>query len=308
MMIRTMTDNAITIDQVSKIYANNYLALKSVSLTIPKGEFFGLLGPNGAGKTTLIGILTTLVKKSAGKISIFDKDQDKDPEGAKAHIGVVPQEMNFNLFEGVEQVLIQQAGFYGISKKTAENQAKNKLQQLGLYHMRHRTIMELSGGMKRRLMIARALVHDPDILILDEPTAGVDLEIRHTLWELMANINEQGVTVILTTHYLEEAENLCRQIAIINNGEIVENTSTQKLLDQQYQENYILTFASPVGSLHLPDFDNNKLDDWNFEITLEGNQTMSELFKRLNSLGVTVKRISRRKSRLEELFISLTGS
>jgi ABC-2 type transport system ATP-binding protein len=303
-----MTNNAITIDQVSKIYANNYLALKSVSLTIPKGEFFGLLGPNGAGKTTLIGILTTLVKKSSGTVTIFDKDQDKDPEGAKAHIGFVPQEMNFNVFEGVKQVLVQQAGFYGVGKKAAEKQARNKLQQLGLYHMRNRAIMELSGGMKRRLMIARALVHDPDILILDEPTAGVDLEIRHTLWELITNINKQGVTVILTTHYLEEAENLCRQIAIINNGEIVENTSTQKLLDQQYQESYILTFTSPVSCLSLPDFNHHKLDNGNFEVTIDSNQTMSQLFEQLNSLGIAVKRISRRKSRLEELFISLTGS
>jgi len=302
-----MNAQAVAINNLTKMY-NSHTALKGINLSIDAGDFFGLLGPNGAGKTTLIGILATLVNKTSGQVKIFDTDLERNPEKAKSYMGLVPQEQNFNVFENVKQTLVNQAGFYGIPRRKAKQQAEEKLQQLGLTHKKNNRILELSGGMKRRLMIARALVHNPDILILDEPTAGVDLEIRHSLWQLMQQINSQGVTIILTTHYLEEVEYLCRRIAIIDRGEIIENTSTETLLNKQQRECYIITLEKPQEDLNLAQFRHWKIDNYNFEVEINGDQTMSELFQELQTQQISVKRVGRRKTRLEELFLQLTGA
>lgn len=302
-----MVESAVTIRDLTKIYKNNFLALKGVSLDVKRGDFFGLLGPNGAGKTTLIGILTTLVTKTAGTVKIFDKDIETDPEGAKSMMGLVPQEVNFNVFERVDQILIQQAGFYGVPRHRAKRRAEQTLEQLGLIEKRRNRVLELSGGMKRRLMIARALVHEPMLLILDEPTAGVDLEIRHSLWQLMEEVNASGVTIILTTHYLEEAESLCRQIAIIDKGEIIENTDINELLNKQQSECYIVTFDQPVDALQLNDFRCWRLNNYDYEIEVRQHQNLTELFQCFNQKNLRIKRINRRKTRLEELFLQLTA-
>lgn len=232
--------HALSIRNLTKIYPPGIVALKDMTLNVDIGDFFGLLGPNGAGKTTTIGILCSLVNKTAGEITIFDYDMDVDLESAKATIGVVPQEMNFNPFEKVSQIVINQAGYYGIPRKIAEERAEFYLKKLAIWDKHHLPAIKLSGGMKRRLMIARALVNDPRLLILDEPTAGVDIELRHTLWQFLKELNEKGTTIILTTHYLEEAEHLCRNIAIIDHGEIIEKAATKELITRLNVQTLIL--------------------------------------------------------------------
>ncbi len=302
-----MKKKAIQISSLSKSYSDGFLALNDVSLEIESGDFFGLLGPNGAGKTTLIGILSSLVNKTSGSVSVLGLDLDKNSSEVKQKIGLVPQEFNFNIFEQCENILIQQAGYYGVARDDAVKRAQKRLQQLGLWEKRKTAVRHLSGGMKRRLMIARALMHNPDVIILDEPTAGVDLEIRHSLWDLMRQINEEGVTVILTTHYLEEAESMCKRIAIIDKGRIIENTDINSLLSKQNKDHYIFTFESAVSDLSLPGFKTKKLDESIYEIELNSGQNMTKIVEKLSAQGIHVKRVGRTRTRLEELFLELTS-
>lgn len=260
---------ALQIENLVKTYANGVTALKGISLNVGKGDFFALLGPNGAGKSTTIGILSSLVNKTSGKIQIFDADIDTDLAKAKSYIGIVPQEFNFNVFERVDQIVINQGGYYGMDRKIAAENALKYLQQLGLYEKRKESAGKLSGGMKRRLMIARALIHNPKILILDEPTAGVDIELRRSLWEFLQKLNASGITVILTTHYLEEAENLCRNIAIIDEGKIVENTSMKNLLQKLDHETFILDFTGQLDSHKtIPGIDIKQTDNSTLEASI----------------------------------------
>ena len=298
---------AIEISDLKKRYEGGFEALKGIDLKVKKGDFFALLGPNGAGKSTTIGILCSLVNKSSGKVSIFGTDIDKDFASAKKHLGVVPQEFNFNVFETVFNVVATQAGFYGISKSVADKRAEKYLKQLDLWDKKDVQSRMLSGGMKRRLMIARALVHEPEVLILDEPTAGVDIELRRSMWEFIKTLNEQGTTIILTTHYLEEAEQLCRNIAIINDGEIVENTSVKALLKTLNQETFIL------------DLDRNLPDDWSLpgfsvalskdactiEVEVVKGQSLNTIFRELDAISVNVVSMRNKSNRLEELFVKL---
>ncbi len=240
---------ALSIRQLTKTYANGLQALKGIDLEVAEGDFFALLGPNGAGKSTTIGIITSLVNKTSGQVAIFGHDLDRELTAAKSQLGLVPQEFNFNVFEPVVEIVVNQGGYYGIERKVAYARAEQYLKQLGLWEKRHSMARNLSGGMKRRLMIARALVHRPRLLILDEPTAGVDIEIRRSMWEFLKTINQQGTTIILTTHYLEEAENLCRNIAIIDEGRVIENTGMKQLLYQLQMETFVLDLARPLASL-----------------------------------------------------------
>ena len=240
---------ALEITGLRKTYKGGQVALKGIDLLVRQGDFFGLLGPNGAGKTTIIGIITSLVNKTGGSVSIFGHDLDTDPASAKACLGLVPQEFNFNMFDPVVEVVANQAGYYGIERKEAFERAEKYLKHLDLWDKRRVMARTLSGGMKRRLMIARALVHEPRLLILDEPTAGVDIEIRRSMWQFLRKINAAGTTIILTTHYLEEAESLCRNIAIINEGELIENTTTKQLLNTLHMETFVLDLESPLVQL-----------------------------------------------------------
>lgn len=298
---------AIEISDLKKRYEGGFEALKGIDLKVKKGDFFALLGPNGAGKSTTIGILCSLVNKTSGKVSIFGTDIDKDFASAKKHLGVVPQEFNFNVFETVFNVVATQAGFYGISKSVAAQRAEKYLKQLDLWDKKDAQSRMLSGGMKRRLMIARALVHEPDVLILDEPTAGVDIELRRSMWEFIKNLNEQGTTIILTTHYLEEAEQLCRNIAIINDGEIVENTSVKALLKTLNQETFILDLDSnlPEGWC-LPGFGVAlSKDASSIEVEVVKGQSINTIFKALDAISVNVVSMRNKSNRLEELFVKL---
>lgn len=296
--------NALEISRLNKTYKDGTVALKDVSLTIEKGDFFALLGPNGAGKSTTIGILTHLVTKTSGKVKIFGYDIDKDFSTAKTFIGVVPQEFNFNIFEKVIDIIVQQAGYYGIPRKKALVRAESVLKQLELWEKRNVPAMSLSGGMKRRLMIARALVHEPKLLILDEPTAGVDIEIRRSMWKFIEEINRQGVTVILTTHYLEEAESLCRNIAIINKGEVVENTSMKKLLNKLSSEIFVLDLKEPVTK----DIEKDAItmrDETTLEVIIDKKRSLNSVFAYLDKKGVKVLSMRNKSNRLEELFMNL---
>jgi ABC-2 type transport system ATP-binding protein len=298
---------AIEISDLKKRYEGGFEALKGIDLKVEKGDFFALLGPNGAGKSTTIGILCSLVNKTSGKVSIFGTDIDKDFASAKKHLGVVPQEFNFNVFETVFNVVATQAGFYGISKSVAAQRAEKYLKQLDLWDKKDVQSRMLSGGMKRRLMIARALVHEPDVLILDEPTAGVDIELRRSMWEFIKTLNEQGTTIILTTHYLEEAEQLCRNIAIINDGEIVENTSVKALLKTLNQETFILDLDSnlPEGWC-LPGFGVVLSKDAStIEVEVVKGQSINTIFKALDAISVNVVSMRNKSNRLEELFVKL---
>ncbi|AWY00834.1 ABC transporter [Marinomonas primoryensis] len=298
---------AIEISDLKKRYEGGFEALKGIDLKVEKGDFFALLGPNGAGKSTTIGILCSLVNKTSGKVSIFGTDIDKNFASAKKHLGVVPQEFNFNVFETVFNVVATQAGFYGISKSVAAQRAEKYLKQLDLWDKKDVQSRMLSGGMKRRLMIARALVHEPDVLILDEPTAGVDIELRRSMWEFIKTLNEQGTTIILTTHYLEEAEQLCRNIAIINDGEIVENTSVKALLKTLNQETFILDLDSnlPDGWL-LPGFGVVlSKDASSIEVEVVKGQSINTIFKALDAISVNVVSMRNKSNRLEELFVKL---
>jgi len=298
---------AIEISDLKKRYDGGFEALKGVSLKIEKGDFFALLGPNGAGKSTTIGILCSLVNKTSGKVSIFGADIDRDFAKAKKHLGVVPQEFNFNVFETVFNVVVTQAGFYGISKEVAEVRAEKYLKQLGLWDKKDAQSRMLSGGMKRRLMIARALIHEPDVLILDEPTAGVDIELRRSMWEFIKALNEQGTTIILTTHYLEEAEQLCRNIAIINNGEIVENTSVKALLKTLNQEAFILDLDQRVvANWTVAGYSVTPINDFAaIEVEVVKGQALNGIFNALSAESINVLSMRNKSNRLEELFVKL---
>lgn len=297
---------ALTISNLSKIYQNGLQALNNISLDVEQGDFFALLGPNGAGKSTTIGVITSLVTKTEGQVHVFDSDLDIDPEQAKSYIGLVPQEFNFNGFEQVKHILITQAGYYGMTVEQAEPRADELLHQLGLWQKRDNTARSLSGGMKRRLMIARALVHKPKLLILDEPTAGVDIELRRSMWTFLQKINSEGTTIILTTHYLEEAENLCRKIAIIDQGKIIENTDMKTLLNRLDKETFILDLKYPLPSeINLNDLHFELIDDTTLEVELDRSASLNDLFALLTTQGIEVCSMKNKANRLEELFLSL---
>lgn len=299
--------NALSVKGLTKTYRNGVKALKGIDLDVEEGDFFALLGPNGAGKTTLIGIVTSLVNKTAGTASVFGFDLDRDLERAKACIGVVPQEFNFNMFESPETIVVNQAGFYGVERGLARQRAEKYLKQLHLWEKRKSMSRALSGGMKRRLMIARALMHEPKLLILDEPTAGVDIEIRRSMWEFLREINGQGTTIILTTHYLEEAENLCRNIAIIDGGHIVERDRMSNLLRRLQTESFLLTLRDPVRA--PPDLAGHGLvklvDDHTLEVEISKEQSLNEIFARLSAAGIRVISMRNKVNRLEEMFMRL---
>ncbi|MBL4237930.1 ABC transporter ATP-binding protein [Vibrio fluvialis] len=296
---------ALEIDQLRKTYAGGFEALKGVSLTVNKGDFYALLGPNGAGKSTTIGIISSLVNKTSGTVKVFGHNIDTHLEQAKQHLGLVPQEFNFNPFETVEQIVMQQAGYYGVSRTLAKERAEKYLTQLDLWEKRKERARNLSGGMKRRLMIARALMHEPQLLILDEPTAGVDIELRRSMWEFLKQINSQGITIILTTHYLEEAEILCRHIGIINRGELIENTTMKGLLGKLHVETFILDIDNEEKLQPLTDVVSQRVVDGSLEIELEKTQGMNHVFTQLSEQGVNVMSMRNKANRLEELFVSI---
>lgn len=297
---------ALSTRALTKTYKNGVQALRGVDLDVEEGDFFALLGPNGAGKTTLIGIVTSLVNKTGGTASVFGHDIDRALEHAKACIGVVPQELNFNQFETPETIVVNQAGFYGIERAEAYRRAERYLKQLHLWEKRHSAARGLSGGMKRRLMIARALMHHPRLLILDEPTAGVDIEIRRTMWEFLREINAQGTTIILTTHYLEEAESLCRNIAIIDKGGIIERDRMSNLLRRLHNETFVLNTRVPQAAAPSIDgFTMRWVDEHTLEADLSKDQNLNELFARLSSLGIDVLSMRNKVNRLEEVFMRL---
>ena len=298
--------HALEIIGLEKIYANGFRALKGIDLTVAEGDFFALLGPNGAGKSTTIGVICSLVNKTAGTVRVKGVDIDEDFPGAKRHLGVVPQEFNFNVFETVEDILIHQAGYYGIPLKIALERIDTYLTKLGLSEKRKTRARMLSGGMKRRLMIARALIHEPSVLILDEPTAGVDIEMRRSMYEFLREINEAGTTIILTTHYLEEAESLCRNIAIINHGDIVTNTSIKNLLRELHRETFILDAREPLPeAIQVPGFEVSRVDEFCLEAQIEQGQDLAELMSRLHDSGISILSMRNRENRLEQMFVSL---
>jgi len=299
-------NKALSIRNLSKTYDNGFVALKDISFDVQQGDFFALLGPNGAGKSTTIGILSSLVRKTSGSVSIMGYDTDTDFNAAKRLLGLVPQEFNFNVFEPVIEIVANQAGYFGIERKQAFVNAEHCLQELGLWEKRHEMARNLSGGMKRRLMIARSLVHRPGLLILDEPTAGVDIEIRRSMWSFLRRINAEGTTIILTTHYLEEAESLCRNIAIINNGEIIENTSMKHLLSQLHTETFVLDLVKPIEvSPVLRGFPVRLIDPMTLEVDVEKASHINHLFSVLDEQGVGVHSLRSKTNRLEQLFVSL---
>ncbi|HHC7383993.1 ABC transporter ATP-binding protein [Vibrio parahaemolyticus] len=297
---------ALEIEQLRKTYAGGFEALKGISLQVKKGDFYALLGPNGAGKSTTIGIISSLVNKTSGVAKVFGYDIDTDLELAKQNLGLVPQEFNFNQFETVEQIVIQQAGYYGVSKILAKDRAEKYLKKLDLWEKRKERARNLSGGMKRRLMIARALMHEPKLLILDEPTAGVDIELRRSMWDFLKEINQQqGITIILTTHYLEEAEMLCRNIGIINRGELIENTTMKALLSKLSVETFILDMETDGEVPELNGVNRQSLIDGSLEIELDKSQGLNAVFAQLTEHGVKVLSMRNKANRLEELFVSI---
>ncbi|KKL03382.1 ABC transporter ATP-binding protein [Rheinheimera mesophila] len=296
---------ALDIQQLHKVYKSGTVALRGIDLQVQQGDFFALLGPNGAGKSTSIGIISSLVNKSSGTVKVFDYDLDTQLEDAKSQLGLVPQEFNFNQFETVLQIVLNQAGYYGVPRSLALVRAEKYLGQLGLWDKRHARSRELSGGMKRRLMIARALMHEPKLLILDEPTAGVDIELRRSMWEFLKEINQQGVTIILTTHYLEEAESLCRNIAIIDKGQIVENTSMKNLLSKLNKETFLLDIAPTASAVTLDGYSFRQLDNHSLEVDVEKAQGLNGVFTALTAQGIQVLSMRNKANRLEELFVSL---
>jgi len=297
---------ALSIRNLQKTYANDVDALRGIDLDVQQGDFFALLGPNGAGKSTAIGIICSLINKSAGSVQVFGHDLDVEPEAVKGCIGLVPQEFNFNQFEPLEEIVANQAGYYGVERAEAFRRTEQCLRQLDLWDKRRTMARELSGGMKRRLMIARALVHRPRLLILDEPTAGVDIEIRRSMWSLLREINQEGTTIILTTHYLEEAERLCRNIAIIDHGVIIENSSMRGLLNKLSSEVFELSLARPL--VELPELEGyvlGHMDDCTLEVEVAREQSINELFEVLSRSGVEVISMRSKETRLEQLFMDL---
>ena len=300
---------ALEINQLHKIYDNGFEALKGISLKVEEGDFFALLGPNGAGKSTTLGVVCSLVNKTKGSVKVFGYDLDIDVSKAKCLMGVVPQEFNFNMFEKVQDVVVQQAGYYGIARDEALRRTEQLLRQLSLWDKRHDASRNLSGGMKRRLMIARALVHRPKLLILDEPTAGVDIELRRSMWEFLTRINEQGTTIILTTHYLEEAENLCRNIAIIDQGDIIQNSPMRELLKTINTETIVLELQKPLAQ--APEVQGYRLllvNDTYIEVILNQGQDINSVFVALSAAGIQVTSMRNKTNRLEELFVNLVTS
>ncbi|HET7306921.1 MAG TPA: ABC transporter ATP-binding protein [Gammaproteobacteria bacterium] len=297
---------ALSIRNLTKTYHGTVHALKGIDLDVEEGDFFALLGPNGAGKTTAIGIISSLVNKTSGKVEVFGHDIDREFPLAKSCLGLVPQEINFNQFEKVDDICINQAGFYGIPRRIARQRAEKYLKQINLWDKRDEISRNLSGGMKRRLMIARALMHEPRLLILDEPTAGVDIEIRRSMWTFLRDINAQGVTIILTTHYLEEAETLCRRIAIIDHGEIVENTSMKTLLGKLSTETFVFNLRHPLTApLRLNGYAASQIDDTTLEIEISKDQDINGIFEMLSQQHIQVLSMRNKANRLEELFIRM---
>ncbi len=297
---------ALEIISLTKIYKNGTHALKGIDLQVKEGDFFALLGPNGAGKSTVIGIMSSLINKTSGVVKINNIDIESDFQTAKSFLGVVPQEFNFNVFETPWQILVNQAGYYGIPKQLATQRAEKYLSQMGLWSKRDERARELSGGMKRRLMIARSLVHEPRVLILDEPTAGVDIEIRHSMWAFLRQINAEGTTIILTTHYLEEAEKLCRNIAIIDQGYIVENRSMRSLLRQVPLETFVLDLENPINHTPLDlDIGITQIDSYTLEVELPEAQNINYLYKELSNRGIYVRSMRNKSNRLEQLFMNI---
>ena len=298
--------HALEIDNLHKTYSNGVNALKGVSLCVEQGDFFALLGPNGAGKSTAIGIISSLVTKGEGSVKIFGDDLVNDSQKVRMNIGLVPQEFNFNIFEPVGEILINQAGYYGINRKTASERAAFYLKELELWDKRFDMAKELSGGMKRRLMIARALIHQPKLLILDEPTASVDIEIRQSMWAFLKKLNACGTTIILTTHYLEEAETLCNNIAIIDNGITIEHTSMRKLLDRLHTETFVLYVDTDLTTLpDCGDYQVRLIDNNTLEVDLQQNQTMNKVFDYLSTGNINVVSMRNKSNRLEQLFIAM---
>lgn len=296
---------ALEIKGLRKVYKGGVEAVKRIDLTVAKGDFYALLGPNGAGKSTTIGVMSSLVNKTAGQVKIFGYDIDTDLEAAKSHIGLVPQEFNFNPFEKIENIIVNQAGYYGVPRKEALIRCEALLKQLELWDKRHEVARNLSGGMKRRLMIARALVHNPQLLILDEPTAGVDIELRRTMWEFLKRKNEQGITIILTTHYLEEAEMLCRNIGIIDKGLLIENTSMKTLLSKLNSETYLLDINSQLVKPELDGYSCRLLDDHTLEVDVTKSRGLNSLFAQLATMNIQVQGIRNKENRLEALFMDI---
>jgi ABC-2 type transport system ATP-binding protein len=298
--------SALRLEALYKRYDNGVEALRGIDLEVRPGDFFGLLGPNGAGKSTAIGIVSSLVRKTSGRVDIFEHDLDRQPWEAKSRLGLVPQEFNFNGFETVEQIVVNQAGFYGFERRIGRQRAERYLKTLGLWDKRSHQSRTLSGGMKRRLMIARALVHEPELLILDEPTAGVDIELRRSMWDFLREINARGTTIILTTHYLEEAETLCRNIAIIDGGRIVENTSVKSLLRKLGTHSFLLDIKGNDGELPaLPAYRVARLDESTLEVEITAEQNLTEVFAALSDAGIQVLSMKNKSNRLEELFIRM---
>ena len=299
--------HALEIRNLTKTYANGVRALDGIDLAVEEGDFFALLGPNGAGKTTAIGIVTSLVNKTSGDVAVFGHSLDTDLAAAKSCLGVVPQEINLNQFDQLDNIVTNQAGFYGVPRREARRRAQEVLEQLQLWDRRDDIARNLSGGMKRRLMIARALVHGPRLLILDEPTAGVDIEIRRAMWDFLREINEQGTTIILTTHYLEEAEKLCRHVGIIDHGKIVANAPMTSILMQLHREIFVLTTREPLVALPLfDDFDVRLLNEYELQVEITRNQDLNGLFRVLSAAGINVISMRNKSNRLEEVFFRLT--
>jgi ABC-2 type transport system ATP-binding protein len=298
---------ALEISHLEKVYKGGFHALKGIDLKVEQGDFFALLGPNGAGKSTAIGIITSLVNKTKGQVKVFGHDIDKELEQAKTYLGLVPQEFNFNQFESLLTILINQAGYYGVNRKIALERAEKQLKQLELWDKRNDSARMLSGGMKRRLMIARALMHNPQVLILDEPTAGVDIELRRAMWDFLRELNQQGITIILTTHYLEEAEMLCRNIAIIDHGIIVENTSMKSLLATLDVETIMLDVKADAPNADLKEFVVREIDSHTLEVDIRKGQTLNQVFGQLTEQGIEVLSMRNKSNRLEELFVRLVN-
>lgn len=298
--------NALEINGLKKVYDTGVEALRGIDLTVEEGDFYALLGPNGAGKSTTIGIITSLVNKTSGTVKVFDYDLDTDLVRAKQQIGLVPQEFNFNPFETVQQIVVNQAGYYGVSRKEAIKRSEKYLKQSNLWEKRDVKARMLSGGMKRRLMIARALMHEPRLLILDEPTAGVDIELRREMWTFLQELNRQGTTIILTTHYLEEAEMLCRNIGIIQSGEVIENTSMKNLLSKLQYETFIFDLEQSESIPVIQNYQSFLEDDQTLVVEVERNQGVNDIFAQLTAQNIKVLSMRNKSNRLEELFLKIT--
>lgn len=304
--MKTTENSALQIKGLAKTYDNSFQALKGIDLEVSQGDFFALLGPNGAGKSTTIGVICSLVRKTSGSLKIFGIDIDQDFSAAKQYVGVVPQEFNFNQFEKPIDILVTQAGYYGIPAPVATERAHKYLKLLGLWEKHNVPSRSLSGGMKRRLMIARALIHEPKLLVLDEPTAGVDIELRRSMWGFLEDINRQGTTIILTTHYLEEAERLCRNVAIIDKGKIVQNTSVKNLIKQLNKETFILDIKGEINNIKTIDgYPLTMVDNSTLEVAIDKDKSLNQLFNHLSNEGIEIISMRNKANRLEELFIDM---